>query len=160
MKNLRAKKSRGKAAAAGALCPRVTKDNFLGLRVTSNFKRFLQDQAWKEQLSIANFIEVHLSKDRVKVSPDSAFFLRLSAVESKLDRVLLCLEDRQTGSRIDPVTIQDAIRAHIMGDRGTIDALERSRETQENASITLLSNTVGTSTGVDKKTVQENPLNA
>jgi len=63
--------------------------------------------------------------NRVKISSESALSLRLSVVESKLDRVLSLLEHSRKGPDIDPEIMQDAIRAHIRGDRGPMDVLER-----------------------------------
>lgn len=60
---------------------------------------------------------------------------RLSIVESKLDRVLCLLEDRRElpPGVFDPSSkvVQDAIRAHIRGDRGPIDALSKIWELQQ-----------------------------
>lgn len=114
---------------------RPSKDEFLGIRVTKQFKELVRREAWKRRTSISVLFESLLQDRKVKVSPESALSLRISSVESKLDRVLCLLEDRQQlPSGVPDVNseiVQDAIRAHIMGDRGPMDALEKIWELQE-----------------------------
>lgn len=63
--------------------------------------------------------------NRVKISPESVLFVRLCSVELKLDIILSFLKNPQPGPVIDPAILQDAIRAHIKGDRGPIKQLEK-----------------------------------
>ena len=48
---------------------------------------------------------------------------RFSVLESKLDEILHLLKNPGSTSSFDPVNVEDAIRAHIAGDRTLIDAL-------------------------------------
>ncbi|MBI5847515.1 MAG: hypothetical protein HZB31_06120 [Nitrospirae bacterium] len=135
------------------LLRRLPKNDFIGIRVSKQLKERIRREAWKRRVSLSDLVESLFQDRKVKVSTESALSLRISSVESKLDQVLSFLQAPQGSLVINPDVMQDAIRAHIMGDRGPIDALEKICQLQENASRTPISNTVGTSTGVDKKTV-------
>lgn len=107
-----------------------------------------------------------LKKASVKVSPESAISLRLSRLESLLERVLMAVEGPTYRRQVPPCCpdinsdiVQDAIRAHIKGDRGPMIALERMWESQQTFQKLSFSNTVGTSTGVDKKSIPNEAIN-
>jgi len=81
--------------------------------------------------SFVSMKNISLKKARVRVSPESALSLRMSSVESKLDQVLSLLQAPQSPPVVNPQLVQDAIRAHILGDRGPMKALEKIWELQE-----------------------------
>jgi hypothetical protein len=62
-------------------------------------------------------------KKRVVICEESAISLRLAVVESQLKEVLSLLKNPQKTPFVEREVMQDAIRAHIGGDRGPMDAL-------------------------------------
>jgi hypothetical protein len=62
-------------------------------------------------------------KKQVVISEESALSLRLSVVESQLKEILFLLKNPHRTPFVEPEVVQDAIRAHIGGDRGPMDAL-------------------------------------
>ncbi len=68
--------------------------------------------------------EKKLIKGSVKVSSESDLSVRLSVLESKVDRILSILAPADSEESMSD-EIESAIVAHLRGDRGPIEELER-----------------------------------
>ena len=106
----------------------------------------------------------------LKISALSALSARISVLEeqnkgliTRLDELISLFEGKSI--RVDREAYEYAIRAHIAGDRGPIEEYFRNggklpgSRSVKGAQKTLLSNTVGKSTGVDSDKAPEDGLN-